>query len=362
MLKIDYVMRILRFGLLCFGLLCLVGPRIGAQAPLRFAEVRFRLFTSGINQPTQEVGTFQASLPLGKTGHLKRKVEISNETRGIQRELVVSLDLTPTLGADDSIHCLVLSDARPDSGKTVSRVRDIRFDHPGEKVMEIFADSETGTHLNLAIHTKLVGAPTVQAGGEESLPAVRFTLRVEQWVGAQRAEMESCELISIDGQMVSHDYEKRIPRWVEGGPEDPDDPLKDLPVLDLNEERPMVEAGQGFSIMLTPDEKAKGKKKSKDPEQPEPEPPPPKHMVWGKEFYRVTIRPVFMEKNRLEVRLEGEGQVLDPVTGEAIPLPIQSVVKSLGPFEPLPLYITREVQSGTTGFVFWLIPDWRNNP
>jgi len=356
----------------------LVAFRAGAESgSIRFADVDFRLFTTGDRQAHQELGSFQAALPLGKAGRLVRRLTVRNETRGRSLTLDIRLELTPTLARDGYLHCLVLSDATPEQGRVASRIRDLIFIHPGEQVMEIYADPGTGIHLFLAIQCHLPEVPEVEE--RPRWPMLQFSVRVEQWTGARRVELETLELHSLDGCAVTHDFERKVPRWEEGAVSPEEDPLARLPVLDLSEEKPTVEAGQGFTIVLpdtaeqpemtTPDQKPP-KRRGRDSRLPAPvprstppeEPESPKHIEWSLEEYHLSLTPVRLEKANLVLEIGGEGSALDPSTHQPVPLSLLTVRRSLAPGEPSPFYLTREHDNGTMGFVFWVTPNWRFSP
>lgn len=339
----------------------------------RFAEVTLRLITMGEKQPLKEVGVFSSSLPMGKAGGLHRVLSIANETKGTGLTLAIGISVTPSLDDQGVLHCVVLSEATPVGSSAFQRAKDMRFIHPGEQVMELFADSRTGTRLALAVSA--AAAEQRPRGAPESFPPITFLVRVEQWSGAQRTELESLQLQSLEGASVSHDYQRKVPRWVEETtPAAGQDSLSldDLPVLDMSSATPTVKAGQGFSILLSPQEQESQRKKagreqaktltdqgvgktsepSKTPKE------KPRRIVWEKEFYHLSVEPVAMRENELAVRLALRGQILDPATKQPAPPLDLKVEKNLKPGQPTPFYLTRDVSGGAQGFVVWVIPQW----
>lgn len=231
-------------------------------APPRFVDVTLRLITTGDRQPLKEVGSFTSSLPLGKAGGLHRTLTVTNETRQASTSIELQLTVTPTLDDGGLLHCVVLSDVTPPGAPAVSRAKDMTFTHPGQQLMELFADPATGTHVSVAVGASLAAHPGRPAA---SLPPILFFVRVEQMCGAQRDELENLQLQSLDGKPVSHDYSRRSPRWVEGAPrEDEEQPLDKLPSLDFSKGTPVVKAGEGFSIPVPPDASGRPAEKRKD--------------------------------------------------------------------------------------------------
>ncbi len=365
-------------ALLAGSILCAATAWGGAPldpSQARFADVTLRLFTTGERQPIHEAGAFTSSLPLGKAGGLHRTVTITNETKGTSLTLSLSLNATPSLGEDGALHCVVLSEATPPGGsEPVARAKDMAFTHPGEQIMELFADARTGTRLALAVSATLAAERAPDAPG--SFPPIDFLVRVEQWNGAQRVELENLQLQSLEGATVSHDYQRRVPRWVEGEPGPGDTMAVDsLPLLDLNSGTPTVQAGQGFSIPLTPKGQEKQKKElakesakagggagaivggsAKKPED------KPRKIVWDQEFYHLAMEPVALSENRLSLRLAMRGQILNPVTKAPFPPVDLSVEKTLQPGQATPFYLTRETSGGPQGYVVWVIPHWVEAP
>lgn len=341
----------------------------------RFAEVTLRLLTMGEKQSAKEVGVFTSSLPLGKAGTLYRSLSVVNETKGTHLALALAISVTPSLDDEGVLHCVVLSEATPKGAEVFQRAKDVRFIHPGEQVMELFADSSTGTRLALAISAKT--ADETPRDARRSFPPITFVVRVEQWNGAQRAELENLQLQSLDGSAVSHDYQRKVPHWVEdaepGAAPDKDTlSLEGLPVLDLNSPTPTIQAGQGFSIPLSPKEQDKQRKASEkeeaktrtDPEAGSLSEPSkaggdkPRKISWDTEFYHLSMEPLALRGNELALRLTMRGQILDPGTKQPVPPVEVSVEKSLMPGQATPFYLTREVSGGAQGYVVWVIPQW----
>ena len=358
------------------GLLMAGAGSIGAEGePPRFAEVTLRLLTMGEKQSVKEVGVFSSSLPLGRAGTLYRALSVVNETKGTRLALALAISVTPSLDDEGVLHCVVLSEATPQGAEVFKRAKDMRFNHPGEQVMELFADSSTGTRLALAISAKTAEESARDA--RRTFPPITFVVRVEQWNGAQRVELENLQLQSLDGSAVSHDYQRKVPRWVDAaeptsGPEKDTLSLEGLPVLDLNSPTPTVQAGQGFSIPLSPKEQDKqhreiekqeaktrtdqGPGSISDPSKADGD--KPRKISWDTEFYHLSMEPLALRGNELALRLTMRGQILDPVTKLPVPPVEVSVEKSLMPGQPTPFYLTREVSGGSQGYVVWVIPQW----
>lgn len=329
-------------------------------APPRFADVTLRLITTGDRQPLKEVGSFTSTLPLGKAGGLHRTLTVTNETRQASTSLELQLTVTPTLDDGGLLHCVVLSDVTPPGAQAVSRAKDMIFTHPGQQLMELFADPATGTHVSVAVAASLAAHLSRPAS---PLPPILFFVKVEQMCGAQRDELENLQLQSLDGKPVSHDYSRRSPRWVEGAPSgEEEQPLDKLPSLDFSKGTPVVKAGEGFSIPLPPDasgrpEEKKGDKPAVGPDGKAAE-PPPKKIVWDQEFYHLTLEPLAMDGDRLVLRASVKGQILDPVSKAPLPPVDLKAEKTLLSGQPVPFYLTRDVAGGTQGYVVWVIPRW----
>ncbi len=343
-------------------------PQTAAPAPAGqpepiFAQINLKLLTTGEGQPVKEAGAFGASLPLGRPGRLERALDIENATRG--KKTTVALRVAATPSRDDSgvLHCFILSEATPAGGCVDSRAKDFVFSHPGEQIMEIFADPATGVRLVLAVSASIVASPK----GPAQWPPIMFGVKVEQWAGANRSEIESLQLQSLDGKDVSHDYSRKVPRWVEG--RKGDIVLDDLPVLDTSKGTPAVAAGQGFTINIKP-EKDEGKKKhqKKDDRFPSPakgktEPQPaPRSIVWDVEYYKLEITPLQVSKGGLRMRIHMEGRMLDPVTGKLGDLMEVTNEKEALAGEAVPVYLTRERDGGAQGYVAWVVPMWNLAP
>lgn len=343
-----------------------VSPGAEPIEPL-FADVTLHLFTTGERQPIKEVGTFASSLPLGKAGALNRTLTITNESRGASLVLLLGVSVTPSLAEDQVLHCVVLSTVTPKGSEPLRRAKDMAFNHPGEQLIELFADGTTGVRLAMGVSASLTTKRAADA--PSTFPPVIFLVRMEQWSGAQRVEIENLQLQSLEGAPVTHEYKRKVPRWVEGETDAKDAmSLDDLPVLDLNSGTPTVKAGQNFSIALTPKEQEKQKKElekaaakdgltaagggAKKPND------KPRKIIWDEEFYDLSIFPVSLHSNELTVRLVMRGQILDPATKLlAAPMDL-SAEKTLQPGQSIPFYLTRDVSGGAQGFVAWVTPQW----
>lgn len=326
--------------------------------PVRFADVDIRLFTTGPRQPLEVIGAFTSSLPLGKTGQLHRLVTITNETRNVALSLELRLSLTPSLDEGGALHCVVLSESTPRGGEIRTRARDLMFQHPGEQVMELYADPQLQTRVMLAVDTNL--APLSIAAPASTFPLLLFTVKVEQWSGAEREEIENLQLQSLDGKEVSHEYRRRVPRWVGGdSPEGAAEP-EPVKTLDFSQGTPTIKAGEGFAIPTEP--KGKGKKDKEQegeaaPEQ-QPQAAPAMKLAWIQEFCSLTMEPLAFEGNYLRLKVTVSGQFLDRITKQLL-APIQlSVEKTLLAEQPVPFYLTREAVNGPQGYVVWVVPSW----
>ncbi len=142
--------------------------------------------------------------------------------------------------------------------------------------------------------------------------------------------------------------------------------------MDLNNPTPTIQAGQGFSIPLSPKEQDKQRKASEkeeakartDPEAGSLSAPSkaggdrPRKISWDTEFYHLSMEPLALRGNELALRLTMRGQILDPVTKQPVPPVEVSVEKSLMPGQATPFYLTRESSGGSQGYVVWVIPQW----
>jgi len=347
------------------SLLALMGTCLAISASetppaVRFAEVSLHLLTTGERQPMTVAGSFTASLPLGRAGGLHRTLTVANESRGVTLALDIQLTVTPTLDDKGTLHCVVLSEATPAGGASSSRAKDMAFTHPGEQVMELYADPSTGSRVALTVSASLLGEE--EKPRASVFPSVLFLVRVEQWAGAQRVELENLQLQSLDGESVSHDYVRKLPRWVaDTSPEGEPDPLSKLPVLDFSKGSPTVNAGEGFSIAIEP--KAQDKDKKSDAPKPSDAAnptvkEPPRHLVWDQESYHLAIDPVAFDGHRLTIKVRVQGQILDPVTRKPLAPVELSVEKALMPGQPTPFYLTRESEGGPLGYALWVVPKW----
>lgn len=336
---------------------------------IRFAEVQFRILTSGAKQLPQEAGTFHASLPLGTAGHLQREVTITNATRAVSRKVLLNIGLTPVGAEDGTLHCMVLTDALPEGGEPVSRAKDMVFHHPGEQLMELFADPRTGTHLILSVQVTL-SEEEERPPDAVRWPRLRFAVKVERWEGADRTLLEQAQLISEDGLPVSHRYDRRVPRWVESEKASAPDFLAQLPVIDPEAGKTTIGADQGFSIMLpTAPKKApppEGDPPAKGPADPPPPPlapaagskPSGRSLIWVQEWLELWVTPVEMKGGVLSFKISASGDILDPDRNRPDSLGRTEMLKSARPSEPAPLYLTREEATGPSGYVIWVVPEW----
>jgi hypothetical protein len=338
------------------ALLWTVGPAAAGPDPVRFADVHFRILTTGSRQIQQEVGAFHASLPLGSPGRLTRAVTITNETRGASRKVTLDLTVTPLLGEEGNLHCTVLSDALPEGGSTVSRARDLRFLHPGEQLMELFADPATGTHLILAILATLPEDPSAEGGFR--WPRLLFTVKAERWDGADRTILETVQLASEDGLPVNHRYERRVPRWVEPEETSPPDFLDSLPVLDPDAGQATIDPHKGFSILITKPNTATGTDKDSPAPKGGDDKKPKRSLVWVQEWMALTVTPVEMKGGALTLRLDVAGEILDYRLNAPTALGQREETRTARPSEPAPLYLTREDAGGPRGYVLWVVPEW----
>ncbi len=342
-------------------------PRCESPEAPRFADVTLRILSMGERQPLKEIGVFSSSLPLGRAGGLRRMLTISNETRKTSTSLLLGLSVTPSLDEQGVLHCVVVSEAAPKDGNPVRRAKDMSFAHPGEQVMELLADTSTGSRVTLAVSAVLAVPKPAESTG--SFPPVTFLVRVEQWNGAQRAELENVQLQSLEGRKVTHDFERKVPRWVDAAAPEAGDKnalsLDNLPVLDTTNGSPTIKAGEGFSIPLSAKEQEKQRKAAaKDrsgaeilPSDPK-DAPPPKKIVWDREYYNLTLEPVAFHGDELFVKMTMRGQIMDPATKMLAPPLEQAVEKSLGTGQPTPFYLTRDGAGGATGYVAWVLPQW----
>lgn len=326
--------------------------------PVRFAEVDIRLFTTGPRQPLEGIGAFTSSLPLGKTGQLHRLVTITNETRNVALSLELRLSLTPSLDEGGTLHCVVLSEAVPKGGEVRTRARDLTFQHPGEQVMELYADPRLQTRVMLAVDTKL--APQNVAAPASTFPLLLFTVKVEQWSGAEREEIENLQLQSLDGKEVSHEYRRRVPRWVDTDSPEGSAATEAVKTLDFSQGTPTVKAGEGFAIPAEP--KGKGKKGKEQAEEAgaeqKPQAAPALKLAWIQEFCNLTLEPLAFEGNYLRLKVTVSGQFLDRITKQLL-APVQlSAEKTLLAEQPVPFYLTREAVDGPHGYVVWVVPSW----
>lgn len=365
--------------------------------PVRFADVQFRLLTSGAHQLSQDLGAFQSSLPLGVSGELHRAITITNETRGSSRKIALSITMTPLLGDDGTLHCMVLTDATPEGEATVSRAKDLTFSHPGEQIMELIADPATGAHLLMAIQVTL--PPEERAAESPRWPRLLFTVKVERWDGPDRLILDTIQLTSEDGLPVDHRYSQKIPRWVEdeeAKKTGQTDMFKSLPVIDPADTKTVLKAGEGFSILL-PNAK-KGQPPDKSPAPPEANPfpgeagaspspaggnptggqecapsaaarPPDaeaaagasashKSLIWVEEWLKVSILPREIREGTLSFQLDASGEILDLKANAPVSLGQKETSRKARPAEPVPLYLTREESGGPRGYVIWVVPEW----
>ena len=346
------------------ALVLFVSPRIGAADRVRFADIQFRLLAVGEHQATQEVGSFQASLPLGTPGRLQRAVSITNQTRGAAQKLTLDLTLTPLLGEDRTLHCMVLSDATPEGGGVVSRARDLAFVHPGDQLMELFADAPTGIHLVMALQVALPGEDG--SASKPCWPHLRFTVKVERWDGSERTIVDTIQLSSEEGVPVGHRYEQRIPRWVEAEEAEKagaQDFLRKLPVIDPKAEKTIVNTREGFSILQNTPGKPKvptGADAAKPAEgvTPSHAPKAEKSLIWVQEWMELSISPVEMKEGALSFQVVASGEFLDPRKNQAESLGRIETTRTARPMEPASFYLTHEQAGGPHGYVIWVVPEW----
>lgn len=350
-----------RAGALLLGLLLWANPRAGAEnAPPpqpAFAAVSLKILAAGERLPPREAGAFAAHLPLGKTGILHRHLTVENETRRAKLDLDLHLTVKPLVGEDGHLRCLLLTEASPPGGTPVSRARELLFTHPGAQVMEAYADLATAVRVLVSLEATLDRAPSPEP---PPLPPLLFFVRVEKWLGAHRVELEALQLQSLDGLPVSHDYERRVPRWVEGeAGEEGKDWTEDLPVVEPGKDPPALKAGQSFAIAVEPPKPHKKTAPAASGSEPPPKEPPPRKVAWETERYRLEITPLGLEGGRLRLRVAVRGR---PLSADKVPLPEVALEeeKSLRRMEPVPFYLTQEGPAGPTGYVVWVVPRWES--
>ena len=209
--------------------------------------------------------------------------------------------------------------------------------------MELYADSQLQTRVMLGVDTRL-SAAEVQAP-PTTFPLLLFTVKVEQWSGAQREEIENIQLQSLEGKSVSHDYYRRVPRWVDAASKEGEPgPLDNLKTLDFSQGTPTVQAGEAFAIPAKPTEDKKGQPQ-------EATAPAPRKIVWQEESYHLTLLPLAFEEDVLRLKVGVSGQFLDRTTHQLLQ-PIQTEVeKALLAEQPIPFYLTRETVGGPEGYV-----------
>ncbi len=349
----------LLLGLILWANPCLRAENASPPQPA-FAAVSLKILTAGERLPPREAGAFTAHLPLGKTGGLHRRLTVENETRKAKLDLNLHLTVKPLVGEDGHLRCLLLAEASPPGGAPVSRARELLFTHPGAQVMEAYADPATAVRVLVSVEASLDQAPPPEP---PPLPPLLFFVRVEKWLGAHRMELEALQLQSLDGLPVSHDYERRVPRWVEGeAGEEGKDWTEGLPVVEPGKDPPALKAGQSFSIAVEPAKPNKKEKKAAPAasgSEPPPQEPPPRKVAWETERYRLEITPLGLEGGRLRLRVAVRGR---PLSAEKVPLPEVALEeeKSLRRMEPVPFYLTQEGPAGPTGYVVWVVPRWES--
>ena len=312
---------------------------------------------------------FSASLPLGKPGFLQREVTITNETKGTSCKLELDLTVTSTVAEDSYLHCIVLSDATPAGGEKASRAREIILKNPGEQLMELFADRETGSRLLLAVRATL-SEPQPAPPKKERWPRIMFSLKVEQWAGAKRVKIDNLQLASEEGSSVVHDYKKEVPKWVESatGSEE-QDPLSGFPILDPKSDDGKTPAGQSFTLLLPEDarsgKKLGGKKENgggiwtlTDSISQADAGGGEKKLEWVEESMKLTIAPVSLEKGLLTVHVSGTAETVDGMSGKPLSIPYREQMKGLRKGEPMTFYLTVEGDGGGRGYAVWIVPEW----
>jgi len=333
-----------------------------AEGEARFAETTIRILTMGESQALREAGAFSAHLPLGKPAELLRRLQVENASRKARLDLGLRLLVRPVVGEDGVLRLILLSESTPMGGEVVSRAREMAFTHPGEQVMEAFVDPGTGTRVVYSVSASLDEAPPP---ARAPLPPMGFLVRVEKWIGAHRVELEALQLQSLEGQAVSHHYERKVPRWSDGTASgEESDWTEGLPVIQPGQEPPQLKAGQSFSIAVEPESGKKKKEKDRKKadgasDLPSPEAPPRK-VVWETEAYDLTLKPLSIESGRLCLKVEVAGRML---SASKLPLPLLSIEdeKCLLAGEPAPFYLTREGAEGPMGYVVWVVPRWEGS-
>ncbi len=331
-------------------------PAIGG---VQFAKVSLRIVIAGERQPSKEAGAFVSDLPLGTTGHLDRRLLVTNATRGSKLNLALRLAITPSLDDGSNLHCVVLSGATPEGGKRVDKFRDLVFSHPGAQIMELYSDKTTGYRVLLSISAEVDRPSAEGIAAVPSLPPISFLVRVERWVGAQRDEIEQLQLQSLEGKSVSHDYSRNVPHWVaDKGGGDEGEPTETLPVVNPGKGKkpPVIQAGQSFTILLHP--KTEGKRYKNEANNKTK--PAKKKLVWRKEYYHLSLLPLSIADGRLSLSVRVQGRILDPITGRLLaPIDLQ-VSRKLLSGQPASFYLTRETKSGPVGYVVWIVPRWKD--
>lgn len=349
-------------ALLLISLLTLeAAPPTPRKTAVRFARISLGLSTTGVNQTEKSVGNFVSSLPLGETGHLDRELNILNSTRHTNLKLELFVGVTPSLDEAGVLHCVAVTTAKPVTGEPTERFRDFVFTHPGAQLMELFSDEATGVHLMLSISARLLGND--EAPASKSLPSVIFLVRAERWIGAQREKIESLQLQSLAGKVVTHDYSRKIPIWTEKakGDDEQGDPIEKLPVLQLGKKAPVVRAGEGFTIVSDSHDAAKPAPPRKNGGKDQPhQKTPEKKLAWKREYYHLSITPTAFDGGRLTLKINIVGRVFDSISKKSLPPVDLNETKQLVNGQPLPLFLTHETPTGPAGYVLWVVPKWNN--
>ena len=222
-------------------------------------DLEVKVLTTGENQAQKDIAAFGAELPSGGKGNLDKSVTIKNQTRKKVNDIDFKITFTPQRAESGELHVIFTSEATPRIGKIETRFRDLRFDNPGDQIVGIFADPETGTHLLIAVSIK---AKETAAEIVKELKVV-FKCKVEKIAGGTKELIDSYDLQSVAGAPVKRTLTQQVPVWVEG--DQGEVAATGFKEVGASSEPVYLKAGEGFTY--TPSKKTqkelkKGKKKA----------------------------------------------------------------------------------------------------
>jgi hypothetical protein len=331
-----------------------------------------KVITTGENQPQREIGTFAAEVPENGKGNLQRSVVIKNQTRNKSNEVDFKITFQPQKTESGAIHILFTSEATPKVGKSENKFRDLMFNQRSNQIVEIYSDTETGTHILISLS---INEKEVEKENIENIK-VAFKCKVEKIKGNEKEVIDTYDLQTVGENPVKRVLTQKVPVWVEG--DSGEISATGFKKIDSGNKPVYLKAGEGFTYTPPISKKAKtnSEKKSaakkkidsripskyqkqeetsetptetkeeKSEETPKPPPSPSGSFNWEKEEFSYEISVLEASKGNIKSKIKMEGVLFDPVQKQLKPLQSKEETKTFSNGEIVTLVLQREDQEG----------------